>query len=300
MLNGWLNIYKPRGVSSAKLVGYIKKILSHNSTKAKIGHTGTLDPEAEGILPLAIGEATKLTNILIDSKKTYQFKIQFGTKTDSGDIAGNVVEQTAYTPSRSECENVVKKFIGEITQTPPIYSAIKIDGVRAYKKARNNENFAIPSRKIHIYDLKFVNYDPENRCASFIAICSKGTYIRTLAEDIALSLQSLGFVIELRREQVGIFTTKNAVNIDDLDNIALHDAKQYLLQLMSRIDTVLDDIPVLDVDDTTYYKVRCGQEVLLEYENIDLLWLRYSGNLLAIGKVVQGRFFSSRVFNILK
>lgn len=293
-INGWLNIYKPRGITSAKLVGSVKRILG----KVKIGHTGTLDPEAEGVLPLAIGEATKLCSILIDGRKKYIFRIQFGAKTTTGDIEGEVLERTSVIPPEEACQKIVKDFLGSVKQTPPIFSAIKIDGKRAYDIARNNQTCIMPERAITIYDLKFLDYDGKNSTALYEVECSKGTYVRTLAEDISLSLQSLGFVIELRRTQVSGFLEENSISFKEIALVNGEEAKSFLLQKISKVDSVLDDIPVLDIDDDAAYKVRCGQQLFLNESDKDKLWLRYQNNVLSIGSLHQGRFNSARVFNL--
>jgi len=292
MSNYWLNLYKPRGISSAKLVSIIKKILG----KVKIGHAGTLDVEAEGVLPLAVGEATKLIQLLIDAKKTYIFTVKFGTQTDSGDYAGTVIATKDYIPSQEEAYAVCSKFIGSITQIPPVFSALKVNGVRAYKLARSGKEVELKPRNITIYDLKCLNFDEKNATATYSVECSKGTYIRTLAEDLALSLQSLGFVIELRRTQVGIFKEENAIRIKSPDEIT----KNSLEEKSIKIEAILDDILVLDATHEQAQKIRYGQKCLFDYEeDVNLLWVRYKGVLLAIGSLNKSCFNSLRVFNLL-
>ena len=154
-MDGWLNIYKPRGISSAKAVSMVKRAFKGD----KIGHTGTLDLEAEGVLPMAIGEATKLVSILIDAKKQYAFTIKFGAKTDTADSAGKVLETTSYIPNKQECQEICPQFIGIIEQMPPAYSALKVNGERAYKLAREGKEVKLAKRSITIYDLKCTDYD---------------------------------------------------------------------------------------------------------------------------------------------
>lgn len=287
----WLNVYKPRGISSAKLVSIIKKVLG----KVKIGHSGTLDVEAEGVLPLAIGEATKLVQMLIDAKKTYIFTVKFGKQTDSGDYAGKVIAITDYIPSKANAYAICSKFIGTITQIPPAFSALKVNGVRAYKLARDGKEVELKPRNITIYDLKCLDYDEQNATATYYAECSKGTYIRTLAEDLALSLQSLGFVIELRRTQVGIFKEENSIRIDSFNDIT----KLSLEEKNIKIEAILDDILVLDANDEQAQKIKYGQKCLFDYDkNVDFMWVRYKGVLLAIGSLNKNCFHSLRVFNL--
>jgi len=298
-LNAWLNIYKPTGISSAQVVGAISRIIkAYTGIKPKIGHAGTLDVEAEGILPLAIGEATKLVAYIMDAKKTYRFKIQFGTRTDTADRVGQVIATTDIFPTKDQCFAVVTKFIGSIEQIPPAFSALKIAGRRAYDMARAKEIFELKPRIITIFDIKCLGYDEQNHIATYEATCSKGTYIRTLGEDIAFSLQSLGFVLELARKQVGIFVESTSISFTDLVQMTKDDAAKHLIEKTSRIDAVLDDILVLDVDDILALKVKYGQMVTVDRPDTELLWLRHHDNLLAIGKILQGRFYSSRVFNL--
>ncbi|WP_347938813.1 tRNA pseudouridine(55) synthase TruB [Rickettsia oklahomensis] len=291
MGNYWLNFYKPRGISSSKLVGIIKKILG----KVKVGHAGTLDVEAEGILPLAVGEATKLVQILIHARKTYIFTVQFGKQTDSGDYAGKVIATQDYVPSKDAAYNVCSKFIGNVTQIPPTFSALKVNGVRTYKLARVGKEVELKPRNINIYDLKCLNFDEKNATATYYTECSKGTYIRTLAKDLALSLQSLGFVIELRRTQVGIFKEENAIRIKSSDKIT----KNFLEEKGMKIEAILDDILVLDATDQQAQQIKYGQKCLFNYEkDVNLLWVRYKGVVLAIGSLNKNCFNSLRVFNL--
>lgn len=304
-MNGWLNLYKPKSMSSAKLVAIVKRALKGQ----KVGHCGTLDVEAEGILPIAIGEATKLTSMLMDAKKTYIFTIQFGAKTDTADHAGVIIETTESFPSKAECENVCSKFIGKIKQKPPAFSALKVQGVRSYKLAREGQIVDLPEREITIYDLKMLASDEKKHTAQYITQCSKGTYVRSLAEDVALCLQSLGFVIELRRTEVGIFKQENALDIsmfgdDKFENPQqgknYHEKAYELLSAnILKTETILDDILALDADISQVQKIRYGQKCQFDHcPDTDLLWVRHQGKLVAIGSILDGCFNSFRVFNL--
>lgn len=295
MINGWINIYKPRGISSAKAVSLVKR----SFPKTKIGHAGTLDLEAEGVLPLALGEATKLISLLVDARKEYVFKVEFGAKTDTGDSSGKIVATTHHFPTRNDCEDICAKFIGKITQTPPSYSAIKINGVRAYTLARQNQEVTIPQREIYIYNINLEAFDSTNNQATFRAECSKGTYIRTLAEDISLSLQSLGFVVKLCRTKVGKFTQENSVDITSFVEGDWQDAKPLLSERILKLEEVLDDIPVLNVDGIIAHKVKCGQKLEFDLQDTALICLKYNDMLIAIGKVHNKSFKSLRVLNII-
>jgi tRNA pseudouridine55 synthase len=294
-MNCWLNIYKPKNISSAKLVSIIKK----NCGKNKVGHCGTLDLEAEGVLPIAIGEATKLVRILMEARKKYIFTIQFGMQTDSGDISGNIIKTTNHLPLSQDCYNVCKNFIGIIKQIPPAFSALKVNGVRAYKLARQNAEVALKERQIEIYNLECLDFDQRNNTAKYLVECSKGTYVRTLAEDIALFLQSLGFVIELRRIQVGLFKADEAIKITEFDMLGQAEFEKLIQEKSWKIEALLDDIPVLEASDEQAKKIKYGQECFFEHhQNIDFVWVRYDNRLLAIGGLSGSRFNSSRVFNL--
>lgn len=296
-MDGWLNLYKPRGISSAKAVAVVKSYFK----KSRIGHTGTLDLEAEGVLPIAIGQATKLVSILINSSKEYIFTIQFGAQTDTGDLAGKIIKKTDIIPTEDECLNVCHKFVGIIKQIPPIYSALKINGVRAYKLARQNKEFEVNPRFITIYDLKLLCYDSHTKRATYVVNCSKGTYVRTLAEDISLSLHSLGFVVELRRTRVGIFTEENSINMFNINCKTFDEAHAVVKSKCLKVKDVLDDIPVLEVDELVAQKIRYGQQCDFDkVENHDQIWLKYDNKILAIGSLSDESFKSSRVFNYKK
>ena len=296
-MDGWLNLYKPRGISSAKAVAIVKNYFRNS----RIGHTGTLDLEAEGVLPIAIGQATKLVNILIDSLKEYVFTIQFGAQTDTGDLAGKIIKKTDIIPTERECLDVCHKFIGKIKQIPPVYSALKINGVRAYKLARQNKEFEVKPRFITIYDLKLLSYDNHNRLATYVVSCSKGTYVRTLAEDISLSLHSLGFVVELRRTKVGIFTEENSINIFNVNCRTFAEAYALVKSKCLKVEDVLDDIPVLEVDELVAQKIRYGQQCDFDkVGNHNQIWLKHDNKILAIGSLSDKSFKSSRVFNYKK
>ena len=296
-MDGWLNLYKPRGISSAKAVAIVKNYFRNS----RIGHTGTLDLEAEGVLPIAIGQATKLVNILIDSLKEYVFTIQFGAQTDTGDLAGKIIKKTDIISTERECLDVCHKFIGKIKQIPPVYSALKINGVRAYKLARQNKEFEVKPRFITIYDLKLLSYDNHNRLATYVVSCSKGTYVRTLAEDISLSLHSLGFVVELRRTKVGIFTEENSINIFNVNCKTFDEAHALIKSKCLKVEDVLDDIPVLEVDELVAQKIRYGQQCDFDkVGNHDQIWLKHDNKILAIGSLSDKSFKSSRVFNYKK
>lgn len=290
--SGWLNIYKPRGISSNKILSYFKRQFKFK----KIGHAGTLDPEAEGILPIAINEATKLTGYMMDAKKAYKFLVQFGKQTATGDIEGEIIaESNKAFPTQTEIESILKNFIGEIEQIPHKYSAIKVNGKRSYELSRANEDFQLNSRKINIYDLKLTNYDQNLGQAEFITECSKGTYIRVLAEDIAKSLQNYGFVLRLARLKVGSFSEDRSLNLDISKDFA-EPLEKYLIN----IDYILDDILVINVAFDEAKEIYQGKKVFFaNTANCDLVAIKYSNILLAIGEIKNNFFDIKRVFNLI-
>ncbi|KAJ6644809.1 tRNA pseudouridine synthase B [Pseudolycoriella hygida] len=285
--NFWLNLYKPKGISSAKLVSIVKKVFPTH----KVGHCGTLDVEAEGVLPIAVGEATKLVRVLVDTKKTYIFTIQFGKKTDTADSSGKVLMSTDMIPNYEQCVSICKNFTGILAQYPPAFSAIKVNGVRSYKLARQNSRKELPilaPRNITIYKLECLNFNPLKREATYKAECSKGTYIRTLGEDIALSLQSLAFVVELRRSKVGLFTASDAIKLIELDLTNQEIIRELLIINSIKIEAVLDGILVLDVTLEQATKIVYGQKCYFDHLNdTDLIWIRCNGKLLAIERKQQ-------------
>lgn len=219
-MDGIIIINKPKNCTSHDIVRRAKKILNK-----KVGHTGTLDPNATGVLPLLIGKGTELSKYLINHDKTYEAVLKLGEKTDTADSEGKVVEAKGVQPSNLEKENVkkvLKALIGKQEQIPPMYSAIKVNGKKLYEYARKGEKIEIEPRKIEIYNLELINIDVEKQEITYRVKCSKGTYIRTLCEQIAENLGTVGYMKELKRNQVGEFKIENAISVDELENIDEH------------------------------------------------------------------------------
>lgn len=259
-LNGWLNLYKPLEISSAQAVGKAKFL----TQAMKMGHAGTLDPLADGVLPLALGEATKATNLLMDARKTYRFSIEWGTATSTDDREGEVTATSQNRPEKAAIEAVLERFYGRIEQIPPAYSALKINGKRAYELARAGEEVQLKARPVMIHSLKLLGEPQENR-AEFRVECGKGTYVRSLARDIAMALGTVGHVVSLTREAVGPFTLGNAISLDFLEK-SVHNAPAPLESASFRawlmpIASVLDDIPALELDVASVKRLRHGQTV---------------------------------------
>lgn len=214
-MDGILIVNKPKNCTSHDVVYKVKKI-----TNQKVGHTGTLDPMATGVLPLLIGKGTLCSKYLIEHDKIYKATIQLGEKTTTADQEGEVIEKQEIANNALEPQYVTKRlkeFLGKQIQTPPMYSAIKVNGKKLYEYARKGQNVEVPKREIEIYEIELLNIDKRNKKIEYKVHCSKGTYIRSLCEDIAEKLGTIGYMAELERLKVGKFILKNAVSIDDLE-----------------------------------------------------------------------------------
>jgi len=257
MLHGWIILDKPVGLGSTTAVSAVKRILRQSGEpKTKVGHGGTLDPLASGVLPIALGEATKLCGRMLDATKTYDFTIRFGEETDTLDAEGKVTGNSDIRPSRDQVEAVLPRFIGQIEQTPPVYSALKIDGKAAYARARAGEDVEIKPRSITIFDLRLLEQSPDS--ATFSTNVSKGTYIRSLARDIARALGTVGHISYLRRTRAGPFGLDRAVSLDFLEETAK--ARQ-LTRTVLPLVAALDDIPALHVTPDQAQLLRHGQRL---------------------------------------
>ena len=209
---GFLNVYKPKGKTSHDVVAILRRV-----TKIKqIGHTGTLDPFAEGVLPICIGKATRLIEYLEDDK-AYIGTVQFGSSTTTYDIEGEIVNSSDKRVTAQDIENCLENFRGEIEQLPPIYSAIKVNGKKLYEYARKGEEVKIEPRKVCIHKLELADFDNEKQQAKFLIECSKGTYIRSIANDVGKSLGCFGHLVNLVRIKAGKFEIKNSISLDNLD-----------------------------------------------------------------------------------
>ncbi len=213
-VNGWLIVDKPQGIGSTQVVTLTRRLFNAQ----KNGHTGTLDPFASGILPIAFGEATKLIDFLDDETKEYEFTVQWGAETDSADSDGTVIAAGARIPADEEIKAVLPLFRGEISQVPPAFCAVKINGQRAYDLARKGEQVEIPERRVTVHQLEFTGSLPGNR-SCFKVCCSKGTYVRSLGRDIARKLGSLGYLCRLRRTRSGIFDQSDKILLETLQNV---------------------------------------------------------------------------------
>ena len=224
-LQGWLNVYKPKGISSFKVVNKIKKYFNIN----KIGHGGTLDPLAEGVLPIAIGKATKLIPFINNHIKEYEFEVKWGVQTTTDDSEGDVINKSDIIPTESEIIKVLEEYKGDIFQKPPKASAIKINGKRAYALLRSNKDFEIKEKKVHLYSSKILKTYIKKSTTKFKIKSGKGFYVRSYARDLAELLNTKGHIFSLKRTKVGKFSYKNANLLDDLLKIrqSLHEFKAF-------------------------------------------------------------------------
>ena len=218
MLNGFINLYKESGVSSNKALSIIKRLLKENKIITKVGHFGTLDPLAEGVLPIALGRATRLFDYTLAKEKTYIATFIFGKETDTLDITGKITSEEEVTVTTYDINKVIDNFIGEIDQMPPQFSAKSINGVRAYKLARKGIEVNLQPKKITIYDIKLLK-QVENNAFEFSITCSGGTYIRSIVRDLAARLGTIGVMSKLVRTKSGNFSIENSVKVQDIDDI---------------------------------------------------------------------------------
>jgi tRNA pseudouridine55 synthase len=261
MLHGWIILDKPVGLGSTTAVSAVKRILREaGEPKTKVGHGGTLDPLASGVLPVALGEATKLAGRMLDATKAYDFTISFGTETDTLDAEGQAVAASEVRPEPDQVEAVIRQFAGEIEQVPPAYSALKISGRAAYQRARAGEKIELKPRVVTIHALTVRHPERRDRLEEITlsAIVSKGTYIRSLARDIAHALGTVGHVSDLRRTRAGPFSLDHTISLDFLEEAAKARA---LTRMVLPLTAALDDIPALPVTPDQAQLLRHGQKL---------------------------------------
>lgn len=243
-LNGWVNLDKPEGIGSTPAIAKVKRALNAK----KLGHTGTLDPLASGVLPLALGEATKATRFLMDATKDYRFTVLWGESTTTDDREGEVMETSAHRPSATEIEQALAHFTGEIQQIPPQFSALKVDGQRAYDLARDKKPVQLKARPVMIHALQLIG-TPDADHAELFVTCGKGTYVRSLARDLAAHLGTRGHASAIRRTRVGPFREEDAKQLDFFVDFC--DQKRHIAdpkEFITPIEAGLDDIPVVLVN----------------------------------------------------
>ncbi len=311
-VNGWIVVDKPVGLTSTQVVGRVRRVCQPQ----KVGHGGTLDPLATGLLPIAMGEATKTVPYIMDGAKLYRFTVRWGIATATDDAEGEVVETSPLRPTAVEIEAVLPQFLGEIEQIPPIFSAVKVAGKRAYDKARADEVFTLEPRRVTISSLKLLedlgpgpgsNHggpgDPDH--ASFLVGCGKGTYMRALARDLGRALGTCAHVTALRRIAVGPFTEAHAISLESLEALG-HSAADSGAVLP--IETALDDIPALALTETEANRLRCGQVVSMlaranrerirDFTNGAIVYATSGGKPVALARYEAGDIHPVRVLNV--
>lgn len=262
-MHGWIILDKPVGLGSTQAVSAVKRVLRANGVhKPKVGHGGTLDPLASGVLPIAVGEATKLAGRMLDASKIYDFTITFGTETDTLDAEGKAIATSDMRPTRVDLEKVLPRFTGAIEQVPPAYSALKVDGERAYDLARAGEDVVLAKRAVTIHQLTMLECggdDDRLSHATLSAHVSKGTYIRSLARDIAHTLGTVGHVTMLRRTRAGPFALDHAISLDNLNELGQGRA---LIDVLLPLRAGLDDIPALSLTPDQAGLLRQGRQLI--------------------------------------
>ncbi len=302
-ISGWVCLDKPYDLTSTHAVGRVRRIF--NAQKA--GHAGTLDPLATGILPIALGEATKTVPFSMDADKTYVFTIAWGRDTATLDREGETLAVSDVRPAVAEVEAALAPFIGEIGQIPPAYSAIKVDGERAYDLARAGEVFELKTRPVTVHDLRVLGADDADHVTLEMS-CGKGTYVRAIVRDLAAALGACGHVSDLRRTRVGGFTEAQSVTLEMLEDLG-HKARQS--EALLPVETALDDIPVLAVTDEDAFRLKQGRPIVLVPRQVEAMKARLTpgsrtvsamsgGQMVALCEMRAGRLEPSRVFHLEK
>jgi len=299
-VDGWVIVDKPSGPTSTQVVGKVRRIFDAQ----KAGHGGTLDPLATGILPIALGEATKTVPYVMDGRKTYRFTIRWGEARNTDDTEGKVTATSAVRPTAAAIDAAVPRFIGVISQVPPAFSAIKVKGERAYDLAREGESVELEPREIEIHAFRLVSIDGPDH-ASFEVESGKGAYMRALARDLALALGTLGHLSALRRLRVGPFDEARAISLDSLAELGNSPAA---LRHLLPVETALDDIPALALTGDEANRLRSGQAVplfrkadldrLKDLEDGDIVLARTAGTAVAIARLEQGLLAPVRVLHL--
>jgi tRNA pseudouridine55 synthase len=300
-LNGWLILDKPLGLGSTSAVSAVKRALRQGGYgKTKVGHGGTLDPLATGVLPIALGEATKLAGRMLDASKVYEFDVRFGVQTDTLDLEGKPIAESDARPTLAQVEAILPRFTGMIEQVPPAYSAIKIDGERAYDLVRAGAEVFLKSRTVTVHNLavsgsgQFLDRDTIEEC-EFTAHVSKGTYIRSLARDIALALGTAGHVTTLRRTRAGPFDLSDAISLDILDEAATGGRLEALLR---PIEAGLDGIPALPLTPEQAAALRQGRVLFGQAADDGLHFATLDSVPVALVEASAGAIRVERGFNL--
>ena len=296
-ISGWLVLDKPLGRTSTQALAAVKRIFDAQ----KAGHAGTLDPLATGVLPIAFGEATKTVSYAVDGEKAYRFTVRWGEETSTDDSEGEVTRTSADRPTIEDIEDCIDDFIGEIEQVPPQYSAIKVDGQRAYDLARDGEAPELAARTVVIDDLRIVEV-PDDQSIVFEAECGKGTYVRAIARDIGRKLGCFGHVTALRRLRVGPFDDEIAIPLDELAETFEEGGFEALEEFLHPVEAALHDLTELQVTPADAANLARGQAVLLRGRDAPMFtgafYATSRGKLVALGEADKGQLRPTRVFNL--
>ncbi|MCG6856697.1 MAG: tRNA pseudouridine(55) synthase TruB [Salaquimonas sp.] len=293
-VSGWIALDKPEGIGSTECVSKMKWLYK----AAKAGHAGTLDPLASGMLPIALGEATKTVPYIMDGRKTYRFTVAWGVETTTDDLEGEVAETSDTRPTEAEIREVMADYVGEIEQIPPAFSAVKINGERAYKLARAGDEVEIEPRAVVIHRLDLTDFDTDS--ATFECECGKGTYVRALARDMGRDLECFGHVSKLRRTGVGPFGEDDLVPLDEL--AALEGDLDALDAELLPVGLALEELPEVRITQPQASRLRAGNSILLRGADAltfaDEAYATMGEELVAIGSVDKGSFNPRRVFKV--
>jgi tRNA pseudouridine55 synthase len=290
-VHGWVVLDKPVGMTSTHAVSVVKRAFSAK----KAGHAGTLDPLASGLLPIALGEATKTVPFVMDGRKAYQFTVAWGSQTNTDDTEGSVIATSDERPAEAAILALLPRFTGTVLQTPPKFSAIKIAGERAYDLARDGEEVTLEARPVEIDALSIVSHD--GATTTFEAECGKGTYVRAIARDLGLALGCLGHVAHLRRTRVGPFTVAEAASVE-----TLRESPESALAALQPVKAALTLIPEIVLHRDAANRLKRGQSALLRSAGapveLEAAYATCAGTLVSTGSVQNGEFVPHRVFNL--
>lgn len=296
-IHGWLILDKPTGMTSNRALGIAKRLL--NAQKA--GHAGTLDPLATGVLPIAFGEATKTVSYAVDGSKSYRFAVRWGAETTTDDLEGDVVKTTGKTPTPAEIEAVLPSFVGEIEQVPPKFSAIKVNGERAYDLARDGEDVQLKARTVSIQSLEIADCTGADQTV-FETDCGKGTYVRALARDMGRALGCLGHIVELRRTRVADFTEDSAIGLADFEDTVSDQQAEEKAGVLQPVSIALADLPDFKVTPNDAASLARGQSVIMRGRDAPIAsgegYATCGGKVVALVEADRGSLKPFRVFNL--
>ena len=292
-ITGWIIIDKPAGITSTGVVSKIKRAFNAK----KVGHAGTLDPDATGVLPIALGEATKTIPHIMDEIKSYHFCIKFGEATDTDDATGEIINTSNNRPKDNKISALLPKYTGFIEQTPPNYSAIKVNGVRAYDLARSGEHLKLKARSLFVKELKFLERVDDDH-ALLQLTCGKGGYVRSIARDLGKDLRCFAHVKWLKRIWSGPFELENSISLHKFDEVR---ELSSLKQLLQPIEVGLQNLPFVTCNKKDVVYIANGRSIIVsptEIEADKTCWIECDGKALALGTVRDSQFYPSRVLNI--